>query len=516
MSKTSTVRSRAFLAAIGAGLAIMLAACSGGGTPSGPESTPGGTSTEPTAPPTGGTLTVASPYPTESLDPHGPLGAGTGTFVATMNIFSRLLSISSDGELTPDLAETWEPNENATEWTFTLREASFSDGTPVTSADVVGSFDRVMTLAGPVAGNYKGVTATAPDDQTVVFTSETPEAALPGKLTLFFVTKGDVTDADFTEPIGSGPFVVDSFSPGEELTLSPNEGYYGDVPVLDELVYRVIPEVSSRLAALQAGEIQATWGIPDDQLATLEAVDGLTTEMIPATSVITMWFNSGRDTLASAEVRRALWKGVDFATIISALYPRTGQPADSVVAPAILGYAPQEAYEYDPDAAKAELEAAGFDFGQKLELQFSGAEYRQFIQSVASDLAKIGVDVEPVEKESAVFTQDLLALNWDVNFQALSTPTYDAATNVGRLYTCAANRNGYCNPALDELLTEAGTSGDPEVRKAAYADAIEIIWDDAVGMYPMFLQIAYAWADNVAGIGLSGSFAPDFTHATVS
>lgn len=515
MRTTSTARSRLSWAALGAALALTLAACSGTGEPAatGPATT-GATEGAGTA--TGGTLTVASPYTVESLDPHGPLGASSGTGVAAQAVFSRLVRAASDGTLTPDLAEEWTPNDDATQWTFTLRDATFSDGTPVTSADVVGSFERVLTLAGPVAGNFKGVTATAPDDRTVVFSSEAGEAALPGKLTLFFVTPGDVTDADFTAPVGSGPFVVRSFTPGETLTLVPNENYYGDVPVLDELVMRTIPEVSSRLAALQSGEIQATWGIPDDQLAALEGAWNLTIETIPATSVITMWFNSGRPALASADVRRALWKGVDFATIIDALYPRTGSPADSVVAPAIFGYAPQTPYEYDPDGAKADLEAAGFDFGQKLELQYSGAEYRQFIQAVASDLAKIGVDVEPVEKESAVFTDDLLALRWDVNFQALSTPTYDAATNVGRLYTCAANRNGYCNPELDELLATAGSSGDPDVRAAAYADAIEIIWDDAVGMYPMFLQIAYAWSDTVSGIELSGSFLPDFAHATVS
>lgn len=513
MKKTPRTRSPLAFAAATVALLLTLSACGGSGSPDEPTDSSDTTGSA-AAPEAGGTLTVASPYAVESLDPHGPLGASSGTGLAAQAIFSRLVRVSPEGEVIADLADDWSASEDATQWTFTLREASFSDGTPVTSADVVGSFDRVQKLAGPVAGNFEGVTAEAPDESTVVFTGENPEAALLGKLSLFFVTQGDVTEDSFTAPVGTGPFVVESFSPGGDLVLTPNAEFYGEAPLLDELVVRNIPEVSSRVAALQAGEIQATWNLPNDQIATLRD-SGITIETIPATSVITMWFNSGRDALASAEVRRALWQAVDFETIISALFPETGSPADSVVAPAILGYAPQTPVEYDPDAAKAALEAAGFDFSQTLELQFSSADYRQFTASVASDLNAIGVKAEAVEKESAVFTDDLLAMNWDINFQALSTPTFDAATNIGRLYTCAAGRTGYCNPELDELLAEAGSSSDIEVREAAYADAIEIIWDDAVGMYPMFMEIPYAWVDGVQGIELSGSFLPDFRGASV-
>ncbi|MBF0688328.1 MAG: ABC transporter substrate-binding protein [Cellulomonas sp.] len=509
MRKTSKTRS-SLLAAATLALALTLSGC-GGAQGAAEEPDAAATSSTPEA---GGTLTVASPYPVESLDPHGPLGASSGTSFAAQAIFNRLVRVSPEGEVIPDLATEWTASEDAKEWTFTLRDATFSDGSPVTSADVAGSFERVLELGGPVSGNFAGVTIEATDDSTVVFTAANPEAALLGKLSLFFVTKGDVTEDSFTSPVGAGPFAVESFAPGEQMVLKPNEKFFGDVPILDELVVRNIPEVSSRVAALQAGEIQATWNLPDDQVPAIRDA-GITVETIPATSVITMWFNSGRDALGSAEVRRALWQAIDFPTIISALFPQTGSPADSVVASAILGHAPQSPVEHDPDAAKAALEDAGFDFSQRLELQFSGADWRQFTAAVASDLNAIGVQAEAVEKESAVFTEDLLAMRWDINFQALSTPTFDAATNLGRLYTCAAGRNGYCNPELDELLAAAGSSSDLAVREAAYADAIEIIWDDAVGMYPMFMEIPYAWVDGVQGIELSGSFLPDFRGASV-
>ncbi len=471
----------------------------------------------PVEPAQGGDLVAASPYATDSLDPHGAAGMASGTVLVAQEIFSRLVKANTAGEIVPDLAESWETNDTATEWNFVLRpDVTFSDGTPLTASDVVASFNRVLELKGPVAGNFAGVTISSADDHSVTFTSEKSEAALLGKLTVFFVTPADVTEDSFAEPVGSGPFVIESFTPGSEVVLSPNDSYFDGAPLLDSLTFRVIPEVAARLTALQSGEIQVTWGVPDDQLPQLASDPNVVVETVPSTSVATMWFNSSRPALASAEVRNAIWQAVDFDTIISSLFPETGEPAKSVVAENVFGFAAQSPKEYDPEAAKAALEDAGFDFSQTLQIQFSGATYRQFIQAIASDLAKIGVNAEPTEKESAVFLEDLLALNWDINFQALSTATFDAATNLGRLYPCAANRTGYCNDELDALLLEAGGTSDLDTRQAAYADAIEIIWDEAVGMYPMALKIAYASQASVQGLDPDPSFLPEFSKVSVS
>jgi len=505
MPSHSRFRRRVTVLAATLAVAALTAACSttsGGG---------GDTSTS------GGTLTVASPYPAQSLDPHGAAGTGTGTQLADQAIFSRLVRPKPDGTIAPDLATSWEANPDATSWTFTLRtDVKFSDGTALEPATVVASIERIVALKGPNASNFAGVTVKADGADKVVFTAEKPEPALLGKLTLVFVTKAGVTDDEFAKPIGSGPFTVDKFTPGQTLELVPNPTYFGGAPKLDRVVLRVIPEIATRMTALRTGEIQATWGIPDDQVGQLTGDDSVEITTVPATSVYTMWFNSGRPALESAQVRRALWQAVDFATIIKTLYPQTGELSKSVVAPSVLGYAEQPPVAYDPDAAKAALQSAGFDFGTTLQLQYSGAEYRQFIQAVAADLAKVGVKAEPTEKESAVFLQDLLALKWDVNFQSLSTPTFDAATNLGRLYTCAAKRNGYCNPELDGILQQAGTTSDAARREDLYAQASQIIWNDAVGMYPMSVKIAYAWKSNVHGLEASPSYLPDFAPVTLS
>lgn len=470
---------------------------------------------EPAAGPvTGGELTVAGTYPIESLDPHSVTGgSATGTQLADRAIFSRLVGVAPDGKLVGDLAKSWKPGADTSEWRFELRDdVKFTDGSPLTATDVVDSFNRMMAINGTGAANFTGYTMTAPSETEVVLKATKQDAAVPGKLTGFYVIPSGVAADDtafFENPVGSGPFVVTKFTPGEVLELAPNKKFNGEQAKLDKVVIRTIPELASRLTALRTGEADLVWGIPDDQLATLRGDTQLKIKTVPSTAVFTMWFNS--TVLTDAKVRRALWQAVDFQTIIKALYPETGKLADSPVAPGVLGHVAQKAVKYDPDAAKKALQAAGFDFSKKLRLQFANAEFRPFIQAVVSDLAEIGVQVDPLEKEQAVFTKDLLALNWDINFQQLTTPTFDAASNLGRLYPCAAGRNGYCNPELDTLLASAGAAADQKDRVKDYGKASDIIWRDAVGMYPMAVSIAYAWNGKLEGFQPDPSGLPDFS-----
>ena len=478
--------------AVAAALALTLtaAACSSGEAPA-----------DPAAPESGGSLTVAGPLPIENLDPHGPSSMDGGTQLAARAIFSQLVISMGGGEFAGELAESWSANDDASEWTFTLRpDVTFSDSSPVTAADVVASFERVLEAGGPLAGNFGGYTIAAPDDATVVFTAEAPDAAFLGKISSFFVTPQAADETFFQDPIGSGPFVVESFEPGQALQLVPNPTYWGGEPELEHLEFRSIPEVAGRMTALQTGEVDVTWGMPDDQIAPLQSDSNLVVETVPTAAVITMWMNSSEPILQDPAVRRALWQAIDFETIIASLYPETGSPADAPIGPDVLGYAPQEPVEYNPEAARAALEAAGFDFeNTQIRWQFSQAKFRNFVSAVVSDLADIGVTVVPEEKEQAVFLEDLLALNWDMNLQQIGSAGFDAATNLGRLYPCEANRTGYCNEELDALLLAAGSTSDTAERTELYAQATEIIWEDAVGMYPMFVEQAYSWRATVEG-----------------
>jgi len=505
-----SVRRSLRLVAATVAVVMVAAACSLGdsSSPSGDGGDGGG----------GGELNVAGPIPIENLDPHGAASMAAGTQVAARAIFSQLVISTGPGEFTGELAEEWSSNEDASEWTVTLRQGvKYSDGSAVTAQDVVASFERVLAEAGPLAGNFEGYKVAAPAEGTVVFTAASPDAAFLGKISSFFVTPKRASEAGFFDkPVGSGPFKVESFEPGQDLRLTPNPEYWDGEPRLDGLVFQSIPEVSARMTALRTGEVDVTWSMSDDQITQLESDANITVETVPGPGVFTMWFNSSTPSLKNAEVRRALRQAVDFEAIVGSLYPKTGTVADSPVSPAVFGYAPQEKVTHDPEAAKAALDAAGFDYSTVLRFQFSQPDFREFVQAVVSDLAEIGVRAEPLEKEQAVFLEDLLAMNWDMNFQQLGSQGFDAATNLGRLYPCAAKRTGYCNPELDELVAAAGATSDTAEREDLYAQATEIIWNDAVGMYAMFVEQPYAWRDTVKGFAPSAEAMPYFTKVTVS
>ncbi|MDW5324426.1 ABC transporter substrate-binding protein [Plantactinospora sp. KLBMP9567] len=461
-------------------------------------------------------LAVAVQFPIENLDPHGASAMDNGTQIAAKAIFSPLVRIVGKSQFEGVLAESWQTNADASEWTFKLRDnVTFSDGSPVTGSDVVASFNRVVSLAGPMAVNFKDHQARVDGTDTVVITGKGPDPALLGKLVTFYVTPANQDKAGWEKPIGSGPFVLQQFAPGQNLVLGANPKYWAGKPQLDRLELRSIQEIAARMTALKTGEVGLTWAMPDDQIPALRSDPDLAVEKLDGGAVVTMWMNSSAKGLTSPAVRRALWQAVDFETIIKSLYPETGALANSVIGTNVLGYAPQTPVKYDPVAAKAALDAAGWDYGQTIRFQFSQPQFQQFTDAVASDLAKIGVKVDPTQKESAVFLQDLLALNWDLNIQQLGTAGFDAATNLGRLYTCAAKRTGYCNAELDNLLAQAGSTSDTAKRQDLYAQASKIIWDDAVGMYPMFVQIPYARSKTLQDFTLPVDGVPDFAKVRI-
>ncbi|WP_160573754.1 ABC transporter substrate-binding protein [Actinomadura physcomitrii] len=312
-----------------------------------------------------GQLTVAGPYQITGLDPQGKLSADNGTQLAAKQIFSSLVVRDGTG-FKPGLATSWTPSADGRSWKFQLRPGvKYSDGTAFSASDVKASVARVVDLKGPLAAVWAGVTVT-PGGDSVTFTASTPQGAMLSKLsTLSILPAAESGKPDFfNKPAGTGPFEVAAFAPGQSLTLVPNPNYYGPKPGLKKVVIRYIANTAARVTALKTGEIQATWSLPDDQVSELGGQDGLVIKTVPSDAQYTMWFNSGRPAFAKAGVRRALWQAVDYATIIKSLYPTTGTAAQAPVPSTIAGFAAQSPVAYDPNAAKAALSAAGFDFGR--------------------------------------------------------------------------------------------------------------------------------------------------------
>lgn len=254
-----------------------------------------------------GTLTASSSYDVISLNPTGSTGADLGTALTSKALFDTLLTRAGD-TFSPSLATSWSVSDDGKSYTFQLRDdAAFHDGSPVTAADVVASVQTFAETPGPLAALWKPVTAEANGDHEVVLHLDVPKGSLLSNLTaLEIMPAAAAGNEDFwNSPVGSGPFVFESFSPGQELRLTANADYWGGAPNIANLVFRVIPEISSRVAAIETGEIDVTWNIPDDLLPSLRNNADLTVETVTSLSSYVLWFNPSDGPLADTRVRQA-------------------------------------------------------------------------------------------------------------------------------------------------------------------------------------------------------------------
>lgn len=469
---------------------------------------------------TGGTLTVVPNTAVVSLDVFGPASLERTTTLVAQHIFDSLVQLE-DGQIGPSLATEWSnPDDNT--WVFELRDdVVFHDGSPLTAEDVKASLEYLLELEGPAVSLWTLLDeVVATDDYTVTFRTTEPMGTMLSNLSLLFIAPADsMRESGFAEsPIGSGPFSFDSFAPSERVVLSANDQYWDGRPSLDELVFEEIPEVSSRITALQTGEVDVIWDIPPDQVPSVQSLDDVTYQAEDSFVYYLHWFNQDREPFNDPLVRRALWHAVDVQTIVESLFGDLATAATAPIPSTVFGYSKQPLYEYDPELAKSLLTQAGYPDGFSTTLNWSAGccpQIDQLAQSLLGSWAEVGVEVEPFPQERSVWVEDLLGLNWDMNLFSNTVTTGDADFTLGRLYDSSAERLGLDDDEVDALIVSARTTIDQAEREAIYAELIELIWDNALGVYTAELRVNYAWRSTVDGIVLSPNLTPDFGNASL-
>jgi len=477
---------------------------------------PVGTSGTPT-----GTLTVALPYRLVDMDPLGTSAAEEDTKVVGAHVFDKLVVRSPKSPTyLPSLAVKWETPDPLT-WAFTLRpNVKFHDGSPLVAGDVRASLERMIAQKGPFAPLWAAVdTVDAPSDLVVRIKTKTPLGTMLPNLSLLSIAPAAKMNQPgfFNQPIGSGPFRVASYQRDNLLVLEANPGYWGSAPGVKTLRFKDIPEIAARVTALITGEIDFTYGLPPDQLASLQAHKDIHTIATPSFTYYFILINIQRPPLTDKRVRQAMTYALDVDAMVKTLMKGSGRRMTAPIASTIFGYAPQRPYAYDPAKAKQLLAAAGLPNGFECTMIWnpdSGPQDRELAQALFSYWSAIGVKVKDGQSERALWLDRLLKLDWDINFQTVTGTTGDADYLLGRLYTTRAHRMGYANPQLDQILDAAAQSVDQRKRKLLYAEACEIVWDDAIGIYPIELILTYAFRQGVTGLVPNPSF-PTFTTVTV-
>ncbi|MCU1436983.1 MAG: transporter substrate-binding protein [Naasia sp.] len=519
--------------------ALVLAGCTPSGGDGGARGGPGGTG-EPVA---GGTLVYASgdAEPT-CLDPH--VGGNYPQALVSGQYLESLVSRDSDGQIIPWLAAEWTEAADGLSWTFILREdVTFTDGTPFDAAAVAANVEHVKD---PETGSSTGylamgkVTAVeAVDARTVTFRLSEPDSALLESLSQPWVAMQSPAgiargiDENCEAPIGTGPFVVDEWVKQDSITLLRNEEYasppadaaHTGPAYLESIVWRFIPESATRYAALQSGEVDVIDNAQPDTLVAAAGEDGLTELNAPRPgSSNRLELNSGKAPFDDERVREAFIRSASVDAGIETLFfgtaERSYSPLSSVEA---LAHAEPDLFGYDLDAAQELLDDAGWTQrdaegyrvkdGQRLTLEFpvstnqSIPAEQSLFEQIQASTKEAGFEVRLSLLDLSSWYAVLAANEYDV----VSAPYTKVGPDVLRiLYSSSgitpapsgyfANHAQVSIPRLDELLTLASQTSDPDARADYYEEAQTIVLE---GFYILPLydqQNHYLLRDGVRGL----------------
>ena len=446
------------------------------------------------------TLTIGMGAEPESLDPVKMTSAPAAT--VGEHVVERLIYMEEDGALTPMLATSWDSNDEGTVWTFDIREGTeFHDGEPLNAEAVAVNLRRFVNP--DVGAAYAFLLGTveqieAVDEYTLQLTLSQPFAPILSHLSHSFVgivspaqLEDLAPDETFEVPVGTGPYEMVEWNRGESISLTVNEDYWGDVPQIPNVNFRFIPESSALIVALETGNIDAMMRVPPQEVDRLEADPNI--EVVRQSSVRTIYigFNNVREPFDDERVREALNYAVDKQAIVDGLFEGF-TVADAPVVPAVFGHESVGPYEYNPERARELLAEAGYPDGFEMTIHHPTGRYpldATVAEVIQDQLSDVGVEVTLETREWSSYldftSQPPEEAEYDAFMLGWGTVTLDADYGLyALLHSRQWNPNGnnrgfYRNDEVDDLLDEARVTTDQDAREELYAQAIELIWDDA-------------------------------------
>lgn len=463
------------------------------------------------------TLIYCSEGSPEGFDPAA-YTTGTTFDASSRPVFNRLVEFKpGTTEIEPALAESWEVSDDGLTYTFKLRPGVkfhttdyFTPTRDLNADDIIFSFQRQGDEANPWNQYTAGVTyeyynsmemATLiksiekVDDMTVKFTLNKPEAPFLANIAMDFASIQSKEYADKLEaagtkdnlntaPIGTGPFKFVAYQKDAVIRFAANPDYWKGKTKIDDLVFAITPDAAVRLQKLQAGECQIMpYPAPAD-IASLKADQNLTVMEQPGLNVAYMAYNTTVAPFDKPEVRKALNMAVNKQAMVDAVFQGMGVVAKNPIPPTMWSY--NDAVEddkYDPEAAKAALEAAGVkDLSMEIWAMPVQRPYmpnaRRVAEMFQEDLSKIGVKVDIVSYEWGEYLKKSMEpgrkgaviLGW-------TGDNGDPDNFLSVLLSCAAaedggaNRAFWCNKEFSDVLEKAKATSDMAERTKLYEEA---------------------------------------------
>ena len=435
----------------------------------------------------------------KSTDPAGQSDVYSAMLVRHMD--NGLLKLDEVGEtVIGDLAESFDMPDDTT-YHFAIRQGvKFHDGTELKASDVKFTLERAKEMASTKSTASYFDTVTVDGDYEVTLTLNQPCAAMLYLLTnsnMMIVSEKAVTEAGdqyVEQPVGTGPFKFVEWVPNDHWTIVRNDDYFGEKPITSKLTCRVIVEETSRVIALETGEIDMALDIAETEAANVEANPELVLEAGPSPSIEFLGLNFQNEYLSDKRVRQAIAYAIDKDVFIDAIVEGRGEVANSCIGKTVPGWSESvEAYPYDLEKAKELLAEAGYADGFDLEVIVSSEIRNRTAQLIQAQLLELGINVEISMYDFGAF-QDMLADgDNDMFILGWSNSNVDPMRSTTPLFHgdyCGRNGNNYSfmqNDELDALMDEAASELDTEKRMDLYLQIQEMLKEE-VPIVPLYYK----------------------------
>ena len=440
-------------------------------------------------------------------------------------------------DVEPGLATAWRVSPDGLRWTFELRPGVvFHDGTRLDADAVVFSFERVIDphhahyIAGEDGSYWRGLLkhvqhVSAIGTQLVEIDVSQPYAPLLGELAMFPIVSPaavQVWGDDFKRhPVGTGAFAFDSWEPGDHVVVKRFERYWGQRPPLERIVFRVVVDARQRLVDLQAGSVDLAAAILPDEQSFVELHPDLVLRHTPSNDVSYLAFNMTRPPFDDRRVRRAICYAINKEPIVKLAYQGRAVAADGALPPGQWGYhVPATRYGYDLAAARELIAEAtlahAFDAARVYRLYAPQtpraylAQPERVARYLQAALGRIGVTTEvvlqPIGQHLASVERgdhDLALAGWIGDTGDPDNFLYVLLHSDNAVPGSAQNLSFYRNPALDKLLALAQVATDQPSRSRLYAQAQDIVAEDAPWVPLAHSELVVAVRAELGGVELS-------------
>lgn len=474
------------------------------------------------------TLTIAMEEDSTTLDPVEQNSIYSENILR--QIFDTLLVRLPNGEMEYRLAESIDQVDDLS-YEIKLKEGvKFSNGEELTSEDVQYTLERAAgsSTFGYIFQKIDPASYDATDPLVLSFKLTEPDATFipalshPAASIVDKTTTESAGDGFGDAPIGTGPFVLDTWNKLDSVNLSYNENYWGQKPSFDKMVFRIIPEASNRVIELESGQVDLALEIAPNDISKVEENENLSLHRKMDNSVHFMGLNVAQAPFDNLKAREAINYAVDMQAIIDSVYMGAGKVATGPINPNFEYSIADELkpFERDLEKAKALFAEAGVKEGDTLKLYTSQDQTRKDMATIIqSQLAEVGINVEITSLEWGAYVDalenkehNMFVMSWtpsivDAHY-TLFAPYHSQNSGVGPNYMF------YSNPELDALIESGHSSSDEGERAKVYKEAQEFIMKDLPVVYAQYGEQLIGTQSNVGNFEVDPSGSNEYYHIT--